>query len=437
MHGIVSLTTLATYVSLLAAISASAATNTTFSKDGANVIVLSPGYIPPTIFRGPRDPKTFKISTANGPLPNLVYSGGPIIRNVTVQPIFYGNINFAPQITAFYQGVTQSSWMDLLAQYGTWGGTSLSPLSVSATIDFSKGYITDQDIQDYLKRLVRSGAILPTVNMYFPIHFPSGIRIQSGRDGNNNPQYSCTNFCGYHGAIDVSDPSANLGLDFKVNTQTQFLYYGVMPDITDSTCACHNTPNRGYLADALSVAAHELAEAATDGVPSLQYLGWYDFNITPGGEEIADICAWKFDKTLSRFDGKSYDVQQLWSNNDAGCMTAGSTAQADPAIGTGCYPAFDVSQAYIPGSVASRVDPKNPSVFYNIKRDVSGWIQGSVCNQKLNTACYPTYKCDNVSSVDGTQVWCGSTNAIRKGTALNSIGICVVYPSMYLNACDS
>ncbi|ORY36447.1 hypothetical protein BCR33DRAFT_742717 [Rhizoclosmatium globosum] len=110
------------------------------------------------------------------------------------QPLFCGNITYATEITAFYKGVTQSPWMDLMAQYGIGAGTSLNPMTLPATMDYSKGYVSDEDIQAFLKNLVKTGAILPTVNTYFPIHFQSGIRIQAGFDGNNNPEFSCQNF---------------------------------------------------------------------------------------------------------------------------------------------------------------------------------------------------------------------------------------------------
>ncbi|KAJ3078356.1 hypothetical protein HDU99_000627, partial [Rhizoclosmatium hyalinum] len=132
--------------------------------NSTGTIELPPSYFPPTVFRGPGDPETFKINTASAAIANLEYHGGPIIRNVVVQPIFYGNINYATEITAFYKGVTQSPWMDLLAQYGIGAGSSLPPISVSTTMDYSKGYLSDQDIQAFLKNLVKTGAILPTVS---------------------------------------------------------------------------------------------------------------------------------------------------------------------------------------------------------------------------------------------------------------------------------
>ncbi|KAJ3070214.1 hypothetical protein HDU99_002724, partial [Rhizoclosmatium hyalinum] len=315
----------------------------------ANVTNLPPSYYPPSVFDGPEEPKAHQLNTAAGIATHLSYSGGPIIREVVVQPIFYGSVSYASQIAAFYKGVTQSAWMDLLAQYGTWGGSSLNPIYVTPTMDYSKGYLSDQDIRNYLIGLVRSGTISPNVNAYFPIHFQPGIRALT--NDNNVVQLSCQDFCGYHSAIDLSHPANDAGIDFNSNKQTQFLYYGVLPDITNPNCHCRDLLNRGVFADTLAVAAHELAEAVTDSVPNM--LAWHDFTKNVDGEEVADLCSWQMDKTVSRYDGLSYDVHLLWSNNDVNCVATGSTALAYPAITTGCYQAYDKSRPYAVGSVAS------------------------------------------------------------------------------------
>ncbi|ORY36436.1 hypothetical protein BCR33DRAFT_835454 [Rhizoclosmatium globosum] len=271
-------------------------------------------------------------------------------------------------------------------------------------MDYSKGYLSDQDIRYYLIGLVRSGTISPNVNAYFPIHFQPGIRALT--NDNNVVQLSCQDFCGYHSAIDLSHPANDAGIDFNSKKQTQFLYYGVLPDITNPNCHCRDLLNRGVVADTLAVAAHELAEAVTDSVPNM--LAWHDFTKNVDGEEVADLCSWQMDKTVSRYDGLSYDVHLLWSNNDVNCVATGSTALAYPAITTGCYQAYDKSRPYAVGSVASAL---SNGVFHNFQLDSSGnWNQGGVCDPILALACYPHFQCNDIPLVNGAQGWCGSLN---------------------------
>ncbi|KAJ3060082.1 hypothetical protein HDU99_006082, partial [Rhizoclosmatium hyalinum] len=163
-------------------------------------------YIPPTLFFGPNHPHTF--SGAPGTKNAwLVRYTGPLITQVTVQPLYYGTVNFAFEIDQFYAGITQSPWMDIMSQYSVSRGTSSPHISVSQSMDYSKGYFSDElDIQPYLKSLVKSGVITPTANAYFPVHFAAGLKIYAFGE------YSCSSWCGYHGVIDVS--ALNVGTQY-------------------------------------------------------------------------------------------------------------------------------------------------------------------------------------------------------------------------------
>ncbi|KAJ3080820.1 hypothetical protein HDU99_007337 [Rhizoclosmatium hyalinum] len=236
---------------------------------------------------------------------HLTYYGGPVIPNVEVHPIFYGNANYQSQTNSFYAAVTQSAWYDVLAQYNVYRGSAVPGFSVPAT----KSSLDDvNDIQPFLINLIKTGQIRPTANTYYPIHFAPGITITQGGGS------SCSVFCAYHGTIDVS----SLGVG------TQYLFYGVMPDQGGScTGGCGSNPSQ--INNMFSVASHELAEAATDAAVGVSTtigapLAWYD---QTNGEN-GDICNAQQGTTVGA-DGVSYVVQKTWSNADNACLANSGT----------------------------------------------------------------------------------------------------------------
>ncbi|ORY40649.1 hypothetical protein BCR33DRAFT_767841, partial [Rhizoclosmatium globosum] len=234
---------------------------------------------------------------------HLTYYGGPVISNVEVHPIFYGNANYQSQTNAFYAGVTQSSWYDVLAQYKVYRGTAVPGFSVPATLSSLDDV---NDIQPFLINLIKAGTIKPTANTYYPIHFAPGISITQGGGA------SCSVFCAYHGTIDIS----------SLNVGTKYLFYGVMPD-QGGSCAGGCGSNPSTVNNMFSVASHELAEAATDAAVGVSTtigspLAWYD---QTNGEN-GDICNAQQGTTVGG-DGVTYVVQKTWSNSDNACMASG------------------------------------------------------------------------------------------------------------------
>jgi hypothetical protein len=108
---------------------------------------------------------------------------------------------------------------------------------------------------------------------------PPGTQVEQGGAA------SCTDFCGYHDAINGN------------------IFYGAMPYPDCTGCEGGLTT-----VDALtSTASHELSEAITDPIPGQ---GWYD----DANGEIGDICAWKTKKL------NGYTVQMEWSNSAEACV---------------------------------------------------------------------------------------------------------------------
>ncbi|KAJ3286021.1 hypothetical protein HDU79_006890 [Rhizoclosmatium sp. JEL0117] len=227
---------------------------------------------------------------------HLTYYGGPVIPNVEVHPIFYGNANYQSQTNAFYAGVVQSSWYDVLAQYNVYRGSAVPGFSVSAT----KTALDDvNDIHPFLTNLISTGQIKPTANTYYPIHFAPGINPIHFAPGISITQgggASCSVFC---------------ATSSTVSCQTKVVPAG----------GCGSNPSQ--INNMFSVASHELAEAATDaavGVATVigSPLAWYD---QTNGEN-GDICNAQQGTTVGA-DGVTYVVQKTWSNSDNACMASG------------------------------------------------------------------------------------------------------------------
>ncbi|KAJ3141395.1 hypothetical protein HK101_003411 [Irineochytrium annulatum] len=244
---------------------------------------------------------------------HLDYYGGPIIANVEVTTIIYGGSAVADvsKIQAFYAGVTQSAWMDVMNEYST-GGVTIGRGSYIGSYTepspSSSSSLTDDTIQTYLKGLVSSGKIKPNANSYYPIHFSPKYSISMG--GSNSCQSG--GFCAYHGTIDIS----------SMNVGTKYLYYGVMPDQYQSGCSSGCGTSPVPFNNLCSVASHELAEMMTDPAVGLATanaapLAWYDQ--TNG--EIGDICNAEQGSTVGG-DGVTYTVQKIWSNAQGICAQA-------------------------------------------------------------------------------------------------------------------
>lgn len=220
----------------------------------------------------------------------LTYRNGPLIPNVEVFTIFWGNLwgqtptstTMMEKLNQFFTAILVSPLIDQLAEYnvpdqtighGSFIGTKVISANAPA------GSVTDSAIQAQLTNWIKAGTVPnPTENtLYFIYLDPKVVSIMGGSK-------SCQSYCGYH---------SNVGN----------VYYSVMPYPTCSGCL------GGMNAfDALTgTSSHELCEAITDPVPGS---GWYDD--TNG--EIGDICAWNF-KTVA-----GYTVQLEWSNQQNKCV---------------------------------------------------------------------------------------------------------------------
>ena len=270
--------------------------------------------------------------------PVVPYWGGPVISNIHVVEVFWGSFVDSESTTGlqqYFTDVTNSTYFDLLSEYGTvnvtgQGGAPGSNQLIGRGVFDGKFVITpsvcpgsaanppptcsvtDPQIENELLNQ-RSNLPAPVTdaqgnfNTIYLIYFPPGVQITVG-----NSQ-SCVGggFCAYHSSLAVSSQPE--------------LPYGVFPDFgPTSGCSAANRGCGGSTAfnNLTAVSSHELGEATTDvqvgnATAYAPPLAWIS-NTT--GEEIGDICVQEQAQITA--GSNTYTVQKLWSNMQNACITA-------------------------------------------------------------------------------------------------------------------
>ena len=179
-------------------------------------------------------------------------------------------------------------------------------------------YLADTDLQNEIVRQIDLGVLPPlekdstgNTNTYYAVYFPPYISLSAFGAG------SCVNFgfCAYHntGTIGVNnDP----------------FIYGAIMDTFSGGCSSGCGANTTALENTEDVSSHELAEATTDADIGLDTAidyaypaGWGDNNNNCG--EIADICDDNVPGATVTVSGRSWVVQELWSNALNKCVASG------------------------------------------------------------------------------------------------------------------
>jgi hypothetical protein len=318
-----------------------AGTTSTFQPRVAGALGLFPSW---------RTVESGDIATG-APIP-VVYHGGPVMNGgVTIHTIFWApaGYSFEPGYETLFTDVAAdsgdtSNLYSVLTQYGDESGVGTASPSKSPG-DYSIGYdaanandaiadtdaypasaiqcaspnglttcITDGEIQNEIESVAGThGNGRGMTNIWFVL-LPQGVDecITGGACGTNE-------FAGYHSAMNVS------GADGDASDVT---IYGVIIDPSVEVGALptgYEDPEGNPDAEAtIDTLAHETAEAITDP----QGDGWMDSN----GYEVADKCEFgpEYGAELGvaadsspyneLINGDEYLIQQLWSNDDGGCV---------------------------------------------------------------------------------------------------------------------
>ena len=266
---------------------------------------------------------------------NMLYNGGPVMRNPTNYLIFWqppGRAAFPAGyqlgIEKFFQNVGGTPFYNIASQYNDTTGlpvpdsTSLGAPSFTDTTtappsgnDGTVAHpLTDGDIQNEVTvaRAANPAWLAPSNDVEYFVFTPSDV----------DECFNATNcfavsgephgtFCAYH-------------TFFNGNT-----IYAYMPFASVGSCYGTPTtfPNGATLDVVISPASHEMLESNTD--PLLN--AWQDVDGLSG--EIGDKCAYNYgyvppDGTNMVLNGNRFQIQQEWSNDITGCAKRYGAAPA-------------------------------------------------------------------------------------------------------------
>ena len=228
--------------------------------------------------------------------PKLLYNGGPLIEEVNIVSVYWGNQwNADAKLSGhrigmdqFFDFIVTSPLINQFKEYDAGGyviDTGQHTGSVVITSSTPGASVTDTAIQHMLQSWIQSEELPPfNGNTLYTIFTPSDTIVHMGGGA------SCLSFCGYHDAIQGE------------------IFYAVLP--WPECSGCTSLGGNGDSFKALTVvASHEIAEAITDPIPGQ---GWYD----SAYGEIGDICEGQGKiKQLGQ-----YTVQLLWSNSQNSCV---------------------------------------------------------------------------------------------------------------------
>jgi hypothetical protein len=273
----------------------------------------------------------------------LSHAGGPVIENVNLTAVYWGDHPNKGKLDKFMSVLPQSPMMDMLArEYSVKSGDrqqfigrgqyakavvldAPSKASGGAAID-----LTDDDIASKVRELVDQN-VLPhnDGNQLTVLLTPPGVFVKLSQ----GLAYSCFDFGGYH--------------NYTRASSGEMLPYVVIP-------FCQPDAVHIALADTV-ILSHEIAEAITDPLPPS---GWVSGN----QDEIADPCGLQAPSHIG-----PWETSQLWSNDANGCIGYGEEKNATAAVaGLDNVPTVHVAaqvtkplSAAGPLSMSSGVDPKS------------------------------------------------------------------------------
>lgn len=247
---------------------------------------------------------------------NFFNHGGPVIACPQIYAGFWGQQwyrdpnyqSLAGQIAQFLSDITNSTFFNVLSQYGVGGGAGLAGAFFQSHTLAITGQLSDQDVRNWIQILIDTGNLPPASppgslgTIVFMIFLDETI----GVDAPNLNISLCFPDAAYPYA------PADFGYHSYFTTSTgNPMYYGVVACVTDGclqeTCSddshCSLHLGQSQQQRMTQVASHELAEICTD--PQLN--AWY----SPSLGEIGDICNGESD-TVTVY-GRTWTVQKQYS----------------------------------------------------------------------------------------------------------------------------
>lgn len=209
-------------------------------------------------------------------LSGVTYQGGRLIDNAAVETVYLGRAwttdpalqQNAAQLDQFFATVTNSTFMDMLAEYSTPHGGQIGRGSFTGQINLAQdnwqaGTITDRMIRNLLDSEIVSRALVrPSANQVLFVFTPPNVAVtQDGSSSNGRP----VGFAGYH--------------DSFVDSQGDTVVYAVIPDPVGND----RIAGLSAFDQQTEASSHELAEAISDPTRA----GWWD---DTSDLEVADFA---------------------------------------------------------------------------------------------------------------------------------------------------
>jgi len=248
------------------------------------------------------------------------YFGGSVIKNIEVQPIYYGsswNTTYASlqtQIDTFFNFLVTSQYMSLMNQYGVSdGATATSHVDTSGP---SEGNIDDSNnaqspfLTSLNNALASNSVVSPAANVLYYFIVPPGVTVTEQNGESGQP---VTNVLGYHSNFTATVNGKGVQVNYAV-TPVPLADNPSTPDFNSFTVT----------------ASHEVAEAATDPVPvnapgSLGYT-WTNANPSEQGE-VADVAG-SIPGTILGPNSTTYYVEPLFSDQTLNLVVPTPVASA-------------------------------------------------------------------------------------------------------------
>ncbi|KAI8833162.1 hypothetical protein BJ741DRAFT_710492 [Chytriomyces cf. hyalinus JEL632] len=251
---------------------------------------------------------TSSTKTDKTPAKTMNYYGQPLVSNIEIKPILLGpSVQFQSNISSMYSFLS-TQFVDLLAEYSTPNyrisrGTTLPP---RIDTSMARTLISDEiDIKNYLRRLVQNKLLTPAQNSFYPIHLAPGITVTI------NGYATCSSYCAYSGAIDISDLS-----------DTPILFYAVIPDPKPS-CLCQTSPDP--FRNVVAAASAQIAATITNG----QGWGWYNQYVG----DVTNACDGLY-APMTDSNRIVWTIQKVWSNVLQKCVSSPAPYQYIQATST-------------------------------------------------------------------------------------------------------
>jgi len=233
----------------------------------------------------------------------LQWFGGPVQNTPKIYIVLWGFKKYgdpdgvAKYLEAYLKGVGGSKWLNTVTQYTDGSGPIKNNKNQLYKILVDNKTAVPSQPSD---GAVQQEALLLAKKVGYDA---DASYVVSTPHGHNSPGFG-SSYCAYHGS--VSGPKGPVA-------------YTNNPYMPDAGQNCgQNFVNQGQagINDGVSIVeGHELAETQTDPEAGN---GW----LTPGGEEIGDLCAWQGLGDIKLSTG-TFAVQPLYSDTQSGCVLSG------------------------------------------------------------------------------------------------------------------